>query len=299
MHAIEYDDAAAPVFVQDSGGDGPPVVLVHGLGGSGADWHRLGVTLSQRYRVVSVDLPGFGRSRLGPRSSTVPANEALLARFLGRYLDRPAVLVGASMGGTISLAVAAREPHRVAGLVLVNPWLARLTDTGVAGDRPAAAYRVPAKLKAVLLARRATGDPSDMARQYFRLCCAEPGRVPRDVAEAVVAAMTEQSRADDRDQGFRQAAESLVTVIGETGRYRALVRAVRVPTLVAHGTADRLVPQDTFLALQRIRPDWRHRPLPGAGHAPHLEEPGWLAHLIDTWLDEQDRAPVPGDSARV
>ncbi len=217
------------------------------------------------------------------------ANEALLARFLGEYLNAPAILVGASMGGTIALGVAARVPHRLSALVLVNPWLATF-DPPASGDRAAAAaYRVPSKLKAVLLARRDSTDPESMTRQYFRLSCAEPDRVPREVATAVHAAMTAQLAAEEPNLGFRQAAESLVAAIGEPERYRALATEVRVPTLLAHGTADRLVPQAAFQSLHRVRPDWRRLSLPGVGHAPHLEEPGWLAHLIDSWL--LDAAP--------
>lgn len=277
-------DLDGPLFVRDTGGDGQPVVLVHGLGGSHADWHRLTESLRGRYRVLSVDLPGFGRSRLAGRTSSVIANELLLARLLRERLDRPAILIGASMGGTISLAVAARVPHRLAALILVNPWLATVA-TPVGGERAAAGYRVPSKLKAVLLARRGGTDADSMTRQYFRLCCAEPDRVPRDVAEAVHAAMAEQLTADDPDLGFRQAAESLVDVIGDVERYRDLAYQLRVPTLLAHGTVDRLVPQAVFEALHRVRPDWRRLPLPGVGHAPHMEEPRWLAHLIGGWLD--------------
>jgi len=278
-------DLDGPLFVRDTGGDGQPVVLVHGLGGSHADWQRLTESLRGGYRVISVDLPGFGRTRLAGRTSTITANELLLARFLRERLNRPAILVGASMGGTIALAVAARVPHRLAALILVNPWMAAIGTSSVDGERSAAGYRAPTKLKAVLLARRGGGDADSMTRQYFRLCCAEPDRVPRDVAGAVHAAMADQLTAEDPDLGFRQAAESLVTVLGDVERYRSMAYHLRVPTLLAHGTADRLVPQAVFEALHRVRPDWRRLPLPGVGHAPHLEEPRWLAHLIGGWLD--------------
>ena len=145
-------DLDGPVFVQDSGGTGRPVVLVHGLGGSHADWQRLAATLRGRYRVLTVDLPGFGRTPLAGRQSTVDANALLLTRLLRERLDQPAVLAGASMGGTIALAVAARVPHRLSALVLVNPWLGTVTAPPPDGsERAAAGYE---KIYNRLLAER-------------------------------------------------------------------------------------------------------------------------------------------------
>ena len=162
-----YTDMDGPLFVHDSGGTGRPVVLLHGLGGSQADWWRVAATLRADHRVIGIDLPGFGRSRLAGRVSSVDANEQLVYRFLRERLDRPAVLVGTSMSGAIALGVAARMGHRLGGLVLVNPWL---PDVEASGAKAVWA----AKLKAVLLGRRGDADAETRTRQFFRLCCAEP-----------------------------------------------------------------------------------------------------------------------------
>src|SRR3712207_5067033 len=113
-----------PVHYVDFGGGpdgGPTVVLVHGLGGSHLNWDLLAPLLTSHARVLALDLPGFGRSEPGDRRASVPANVLVLDRFLREVVGGPAVLVGNSMGGMISLFASARSPQRVAGTVLLDP----------------------------------------------------------------------------------------------------------------------------------------------------------------------------------
>jgi pimeloyl-ACP methyl ester carboxylesterase len=99
-------------------GDGPAVVLIHGLSGSGRWWTYNVPSLAQRYRVYNVDLVGFGRSR----------GQSLVLREAGDWLTEwlqvagihEAHLVGHSMGGYIAMEVAATAPQVVRRLVLVD-----------------------------------------------------------------------------------------------------------------------------------------------------------------------------------
>lgn len=102
--------------------DAPTVVLVHGLGDKGArDWDGLTRVLAKEFRVVSFDLPGFGRSSKGNQRYT-PENYAAFLRHLVKEqgLAQPLLLVGHSMGGAIALRYAALYPRDVAALVLVD-----------------------------------------------------------------------------------------------------------------------------------------------------------------------------------
>src|SRR3954470_16207807 len=98
-------DLDGPVHHVDFGGraDGPVVVLVHGVGGSHLNWDLLAPLLTPYVRVRALDLPGVGRSEPGDRRATVHANVAVLDRFLDQVVGGPAVLVGNSMGGMISI----------------------------------------------------------------------------------------------------------------------------------------------------------------------------------------------------
>ncbi|WP_422733467.1 alpha/beta fold hydrolase [Micromonospora sp. WMMD558] len=98
-------------------GDGPPVLLLHGIGRTMRDFDDLHERLAQRFRVHSVDLPGYG----GSLPMTAPYTLPELAGFVGRYLDvvgvdRPVHLVGNSLGGAVAMQFAATEPARVASL---------------------------------------------------------------------------------------------------------------------------------------------------------------------------------------
>src|SRR6478609_6023126 len=120
-----------PVHWVDFGGpdedpevpEAPPVVLVHGLGGSHLNWVGIAPALAARRRVVAIDLPGFGLTPALGRATSVNHNAAALSRFVHEVLGRPVVLVGNSMGGMVSLLLASRRPEQVVGLALVDPSL--------------------------------------------------------------------------------------------------------------------------------------------------------------------------------
>jgi len=112
----------AEVTAFDSGGpdDRPAVVLLHGIGMSHLTWAEVQPRLAGALRVVSLDLPGFGRTRKPGRPFAVEdfaaaANEALALLWVG-----PRVLVGHSMGAQFAVECAAQQPAPAAGLVLVG-----------------------------------------------------------------------------------------------------------------------------------------------------------------------------------
>jgi pimeloyl-ACP methyl ester carboxylesterase len=102
------------------GGEGPPVVLLHGQGGWAGVWLPVMTGLARDHRVVAPDLPGLGASRV---QGAPPDADRVLA-WLGELLDRtcpvPPVLVGVSLGGSIAARFAAAHGDRLAGLVLVS-----------------------------------------------------------------------------------------------------------------------------------------------------------------------------------
>src|SRR5215471_13475818 len=111
-----------PVHYLDFGGDGPPLVCVHGLAGSALNWMAVGPALAERYRVLAVDLRGFGATPLGA-GARLRDNGLLLDGFLREVAGAPALLAGNSMGGLLSVVQAAESPETVSHLVLVDPAL--------------------------------------------------------------------------------------------------------------------------------------------------------------------------------
>jgi pimeloyl-ACP methyl ester carboxylesterase len=99
-------------------GDGPPLVLVHGLGGTIENWRALAPRLAERHRVVVPDLPGHGRSEALPEAPDVdPIADAVLAVAAAESAV-PAAWIGHSLGGLLALRAAARRPEAVRGIVL-------------------------------------------------------------------------------------------------------------------------------------------------------------------------------------
>jgi pimeloyl-ACP methyl ester carboxylesterase len=281
---IDLDD---PVHFVDYGGpaDGPLILCVHGLGGSHVNWAALAPHLTERARVVAVDLPGFGLTRPGARSASVQANQQALHRFLSEVVQRPAILVGNSMGGLISIMEASAHPRAVAGLVLIDPALP-MTVRG----RPDplvtamfATYAVPRLGRRAVVARGRLG-PRAGVMDTLRLCCVDPSRVPEDVVEQHVAVATSRADHAEAPDAMIEAARSLMMVLARRRRFAAMLDGLAMPVLLLHGEKDRLVPLASARAAAAAHPAWRFEVAPEIGHIPQLEAPAWTAgHILD-WL---------------
>jgi pimeloyl-ACP methyl ester carboxylesterase len=292
-------DLGGPVHYLDFGGEGPTMVLVHGLGGSHVNWLAAGPLLARHARVLAVDLAGFGHTPPAGRSTRVRANQRLLGRFVEEVAGAPALLVGNSMGGTIALLEAAEQPQRVAGLVLVDVSLPR--PPGVPLDplvgAAFAAYAVPGVGERLLASRRARLGPDGVARETLELCCVDPGRVPPEVVEAGVALALERADLLWADAAFLAAARSLLVLLGRSRTSLRAVASVRAPTLMVHGGADRLVPLASARRVARLRPDWGFVVFRDVGHVPQIEAPERFAATVVRWLDGSGRAAAAAASA--
>jgi len=100
------------------GGDGPPLVLVHGLGGTIENWRALGPDLAARHRVLVPDLPGHGSSSPLPDVPNVDALASAVLEIADVEEIRAAVWVGHSLGGLVALRAAVLRPETARGLVL-------------------------------------------------------------------------------------------------------------------------------------------------------------------------------------
>src|SRR5215471_3055148 len=110
--------AGGEVWAEDTGGDGPPLVLMHPGWGDSAIWDLLIGRLAARYRVVRYDAPGYGRS---PAPAAPFTLSGVLATVLDRLgLDRAALVAHSGSGGP-AICLALDQPDRVSALVLVAP----------------------------------------------------------------------------------------------------------------------------------------------------------------------------------
>ncbi|NMH98459.1 alpha/beta fold hydrolase [Pseudonocardia acidicola] len=292
-HTVDWD---GPVHYVDFGGDaeGPTVVLVHGLGGSHLNWELWTPLLAPHARVLALDLPGFGRSEPFGRRTTVQANVVVLRRFLGEIARRPAVLVGNSMGGMISIFTAASTPQAVSGLVLLDPALPgghRTPDPVVAGHF--LLYALPFVGERFLWLRRQRRSALHRVRELLEICGVDPGDVPAELVDRSATLVEECQDVDGMDRAFLAAARSLVRILIDPAAYRDAMAALTAPVLLVHGARDRLVPITAAREAARQHPHWRYVELADVGHVPQLQVPDALARQVLTWLDEA----VAGDGA--
>jgi pimeloyl-ACP methyl ester carboxylesterase len=285
-------DLDGPVHWVDFGGSGPRIVLVHGLGGSHLNWCLLAPLLVGHARVSAVDLVGFGLTHPHGRSTGVRANADLLVRFLHEVVGAPAVLVGNSMGGMVSILAAARHREAVSGLVLIDPSV----PSGL-GDRidplvaaMFASYAAPVIGTRLLARRRAMLTPQQAVQATLDLCCVDPSLVPADLKAASEALVTERAAVSGLDAAFLAAARSLLKVNAMAPAYWRAMASISAPVLLIHGERDRLVPVRAARRVARRNPWWQLETLPGVGHVPQLEAPEPVAETMLAWLARHPHA---------
>ena len=296
-----------PVFVRTTpwaGVEGAPrerALYVHGLGGASTNWTDLAGLLAVRFEGWAVDLPGFGRSQPPPRGYSVHGHGRVVADLLehvrdlpGEAAGRPVHLLGNSLGGLVSLLVAARRPDLVASLTLVSPAMP--------------VYRVPPAFSRALLLlllpgiptlaeRRMAGiAPEEHVRGMVRMCFGDPARVPRARLEQAVQEMREPAEQPWADRALTRSMRGLLTSYLRPGRTSAwrLARRLPMPTLITWGTRDRLVDPALAPRLAGTVPRARLQLLEGVGHVAQLETPEPVARAVLALAEDvADREPEP------
>lgn len=298
----EWADLDGPVHYLDFGGpQGAPVILaVHGLGGNAVNWAAMAPLLAKRYRVMAVDLGGFGHTEAGSRGSSVTANQRLVDAFISQVIGEPAILMGNSMGGMISLMQAAENPSSVRALILVDaalPLVVARPDPLVTGMF--AVYAVPGIGSMLMRARRRIAPSAEVAvDQVLSLCTVDKSRVPAEVRELHVKVAEHRMSYLEADVGFLEAARSLITIEARRGAYKKRLHAIGVPVLMIHGEKDRLIPVAAARAAARAHPTWTLVTMPDIGHVPMLEAAEKTHFIIEDWLDNEGRtATASGDAA--
>jgi pimeloyl-ACP methyl ester carboxylesterase len=278
-------DLDGPVHYLDFGGTGRPLLMVHGLGGSALNWMAVGPKIAADYHALAIDLAGFGQTPLFRRLAAVGANAELVHEFIEKVIGEPAVIMGNSMGGHIAVLEAAAHPASVTAAILVDPAI-----PGVHVTRPEpamlgvmAGLTVPG-LAEILLDRRARVlGPAGLVHETLSIVCADPSRVPTEVVEAHVQLMRERDKLGRQTgRAFLQASRSIGLRMADP-RFWTQVAKVHAPTLVIHGSLDRLIPLAAAKELVRRRPDWTLEVLEGVGHVPMMETPDLFMRALNAW----------------
>ncbi len=282
-------DLDGPVNVVDHGGHGQPILLVHGLGGSHVNWSAVGGPLTEFGAVRAIDLIGFGYTPPEGRSCGVVAQRDLVIAYLRALAGGPAILVGNSMGGLISMFVARAAPELVDRLVLVDPALPVVRprfDTGML--RRIALPLVPGVGPRVARGEyeAATEDPGAFVDAVLEFLCVDPSRVRRADRDALIAMARRRASMPWAGDAFVDAARSIFTAVARGRTFAGRVKSIAARALVVHGDRDRLVDVSSARWLARQRPDWHLEVLEGVGHVPQLEVPERFLDVVGGWLAE-------------
>lgn len=253
------------------GGSGPPLVLVHGLGGAALNFTLLAPLLAERHRVLVPDLPGHGGTAPLPDVESLVDLGAHVAEVAEHEGMLPAAVVGYSMGGVVGLRLAAERPEAVSRLALIaSAGIVSLTRRAGIWLDVVAAVR-PGRI--VARARDAVARRPNLRAGVFGYWGAED---PRSLApEAVAGFLEAQPEHEDVDSAARALRRD---------DPRTYLDRVRCPVLVVWGARDRLVPLEDGYAYARLLPA-PLRVVPAAGHLVVGEYPSECAALLVDFLE--------------
>ena len=253
---------------RDTGG-GDPVLLLHGIGRSLEDWDEQHDRLSARHRVISLDLPGFGYSDRLPGPSTLDGLAAALPGFLDAVgVAEPAHVVGNSLGGAVAMRLAADRPERVRSLLLAN--------SAGFGKEVTIALRILAirPLGGLLLRPSRTGAARTTQAIFHDRSFATAERIEHALALSGRPAHNRTLLEVARDLGgLRGVSEPWRTAL------IADLTARHIPTLVAWGDRDLILPAAHLDAARALLPDAETRLFADTGHMPQIERADEFAEL--------------------
>lgn len=277
---LQYTDEPA----SGAGQEGQPIVLLHCYTCSSAWWDELAPLLSERHRIVTVDLIGHGGSEKPSSGYEITSQSAAIAALLNDLGVRGATVVGHSMGGYVATSLAEQASELVDRVVLIGtasedgqselPFTARLATTPVIGE---AIWRVmPDGM--VKSASAEAFAPGFSPEEAFP---GDPDRVVTDIE-----AMTYTS--------FKQAREASSDFVEEQSP-AARLSATGVPVLAIVGAEDQLLDVDETIAGFQTIPGARTVKIEGSGHSPNIEKPEETAAQILPFAaaGEEFTAPAP------
>lgn len=272
-HKMDLAGISTAVLV---GGDGPPMVLLHGPGHSSLWWMRVVPKLVATHRVIVPDLPGHGASDVADGSLDAGRMLAWMEQLVDRTCDGSPVLVGHALGAAIAARFTVQHGGRVAHLVLESAL-----GLGRFFPSPRFAFRL----------FRFMARPSEATRQrFFRHCMHDQQAVAADVGplwRPFKADYVDRLRTVER----RKALRTLLKEVGAPRIPAAELARIQVPVTLIHGRYDRAVSVKVARAAS-IRYGWPLYELE-AGADPDFEDPQGVLRVLHEQLEQRSSQGEP------
>ena len=269
-------------------GEGPVLLLVHGMAGSGETWQRVVPELARRFTVVVPDLLGHGDSAKPRGEYSIGAHANVLRDLLVALGHQRATLVGQSLGGGVVLQLAYQYPERCERLVLVSSGgLGREVSPLLRGLAiPGVEHVFPLVCSAALCdaGRRVAGWIGD--------------RLVRPAPAMAEIWRSYASLADpDARRAFFRTLRAVVDPGGQSvSAIDRLYLACAVPTLIVWGARDALIPVGHAFAAHAAIRGSRLEVFEDAGHFPHVEAPERFAGALVRFVDETEPARTSAEA---
>ncbi len=253
-------------------GDGPPLLLVHGLGNSTLVWYRVMDGLAQHRRVVAVDLPGHGWSDMPQQRFGLAEGARFLAHFTQLIAEGPWAVAGASMGGSLALELALARPDLVRGLVLAG-------SAGL-GREIAPSLRV---LSLPIIGELIEHPTPERLRRVIRNLILYN---PANLDEEWLAAVFQQRSRPGAAQTLLRFLRVGVNAWGQkrSARLDGRLGELQTPLLLTWGRQDRVAPVTHGQRAARLRPGASLEVFDECGHWPFIEHPTAFVQTVDQFL---------------
>lgn len=263
------------IHLRDQGppDDPLPIVLIHGTSASLHTWEGWVQELQKTRRVITFDLPGFGLT--GPAEGGPYSGDYSEAAYVGitsALLDHlklgRVVLGGNSLGGEIAWRLAAAQPSRVAALVLID-----------ASGYVFTPQSMPLAFKLARLPLLGQISHSVLPRSLVESSVRNIYGDPTQVSSAVIDRYFEMALREGNRAALQQRFEQM-----RPGQDAALIKTLKLPTLILWGGRDRLIPPENGQAFARDIAGSRLLTFPTLGHAPQEEDPAATLAPVQEFL---------------
>jgi len=270
-------------------GEGPVLLLIHGIAGSCENWREVVEPLARHHTVIAPDLPGHGASQAGAGDYSIGALASGLRDLLLALGHERATVVGHSLGGGVAMQLAYQYPEMIERLVLVS--------SGGLGPEVSPVLRAAALPGADLFISVTAGAGQKVGSAVGRGLSAIGLRPSADIAEVA------RGYASLEDAGRRAAfLDTLRAVVGTRGQRvdasDRLYLAEAVPVLIVWGARDSIIPARHGEDAVRAIPGSRLELFEDAGHLPQLEAPGRFIAVLERFLRETEPADFDRDEWR-
>ena len=261
-------------------GEGPPIVLIHGITSSSRSWEEVGTRLAERHTVLAPDLIGHGQSAkprgdysMGAFASGV--RDLMIALGIG-----PSTIVGHSLGGGVAMQFAYQFPERTERLSLISSG-------GLGSDVHFLLRAATLPGSELVLPLLASGPVLEVGTRLGRQLERLGIRLRTDLREMAIghASLHDPETRLAFIQAMRASLDPRGQRVQGTDR---LYLATQLPLLIVWGARDRIIPVEHGRRAHALVPGSRFEVFERAGHFSYLDEPDRLVALLEDWIRTTD-----------